>query len=87
MADMRARGSGGIRRGQGVTPAERGRAVLTWTEGVHDGQMMSLRLADGRGAVTSNTTEMGSAMADFPRSELRQRSPLGASSVGSLRRV
>jgi hypothetical protein len=42
---------------------------------------------DGRGAVTGNTAEMGSAATDFPRGELRRRPPLGASNVGSQRRV
>jgi hypothetical protein len=39
-------------------------------------------LAVGRDAVTCNASEMGSATADFPRSELRQQPPVGASSVG-----
>jgi hypothetical protein len=65
----------------------RGRAVLAWTEGVYGEWTTSSQLADGRGAVTGNTTEMGSAATDFLRGELRRRPPLGASSVGSQRRV
>jgi hypothetical protein len=32
---------------------------------------MSLRLVDGRGANTGNTSEMGLTVVDFPRGELR----------------
>jgi hypothetical protein len=42
---------------------------------------------DGRVAVTGNAAKMGSVVADFPRDELRRRSPLGARSVGSERHV
>jgi hypothetical protein len=80
MADMRARGSGGIQREQGA-------ALPDARPGGSDVDRRGPRLADGRGAVTGNTAEMGSAATDFPRGELRRRPPLGASSVGSQRRV
>jgi hypothetical protein len=63
----------------------RGLAAPMWIEGVLGGWMTSSRLADGRDTVTRNAAEMGSAAADFPRGEVRRRSPLGARSVGFLR--
>jgi hypothetical protein len=87
MADMRARGSSGIRRGQGAALATHGQAVSTWTEGVRVGRTTSSLLEDGRSSITGNTSERGSAAVNFPRGELRQRPPLGMSSMGSQRRV
>jgi hypothetical protein len=66
MADMRARGSSGIRRGWGAALADTrageptrtgcGRAVLAWTEGVCGERTTSSRLADGRR--TSQATQL-----------------------------
>jgi hypothetical protein len=65
----------------------RGQAVPAWIEGVRGGRTVSSWLVDGRGAVTGNATEMGSATANFPRGELWRRPPLVSSSVGSQRHV
>jgi hypothetical protein len=83
MIDMRAHEFSRIRRGWVQLWLTRGRAVPTWTEGVRGGRTTSSWLPDGCGAVTGNTPEMGSAVANFTRDELRRQPPLDASSIGS----